>query len=547
MDRLTGVDKAALQVASAIGQRFDIDLLKYLIEDPGYDCTGLIEHYLVRPEGTGYLFTHALIREGAYSSLLKARRRELHARAAQWFAEEDPVLHAEHLDRAEDPGAPHAYLDAAQAQSKSYRYEQALSLLGRGLKLAQSTQDKFALTCIKGTILHDLGSISEGIEAYKDALELATDDTERCLAWVGLAAGMRVIDRFDEAFDALDKAEGLAQRHGLTHELAQIHSIRGNLYFPLGKIDECREEHELALKYAREADSPEAEARALSGVADAAYACGRMITAYNHFQRCVELCREHGFGRIEVANLSMLGFSRYFHSAMELVVEDCTVAIEATAKVGHHRAELLAHALGCITLFELGELDRTKDHIEKAQALVRRLGARRFETQNLVWKAAVMNAEGRRSQALELLEQALEISRETGIGFNGPRVLSRIALMTEDPERRRSVLEEGESILRSGAVGHSYFWFYRDAIEVSLRIGHWAEAERYAKALEDYTRAEPLPWCEFFIARGRALAAFGRGERNPKILAELHRLRDEAQRVGLKTALAAVDETLGLK
>jgi class 3 adenylate cyclase/tetratricopeptide (TPR) repeat protein len=545
MDRLAGVDKAALQAASAIGQRFDIELLKHLIEDPGYDCTGLIEHNLVRSEGAGYLFAHALICEGAYSSLLKAKRRKLHARAAQWFAEEDPVLHAEHLDHAEDPGAPRAYLDAAQAQSKSYRYERALSLLGRGLELARSTEDKFALTCMKGNILHDLGSIPEGIEVCKDALELATDDTEQCRAWISLAAGMRVIDQFDEAFDALDKAEGLAQRHGLTHELAQIHYIRGNLYFPLGKIDECREEHQLALKYAREANSPEAEARALSGVADAEYARGRMITAYNHFQRCVELCREHGFGRIEVANLSMLGFSRYFHSTMELVVEDCTVAIEAAAKVGHHRAELLAQSLGFLTFFELGELDRTKDHIEKAQALVRRLGARRFDTQNLVWKARVMDAEGRRSEALELLEQALEISRETGMGFNGPRVLSRIAFVTEDPERRRSVLEEGESILRSGAVSHSYFWFYRDAIEVSLRIGDWGEVERYAKALEDYTRPEPLPWCDFFIARGRALAAFGHGERNPEILAELQRLRDEANRVGLKTALAAVDEALG--
>ncbi len=107
------------------------------------------------------------------------------------------------------------------------------------------------------------------------------------------------------------------------------------------------------------------------------------------------------------------------------------------------------------------------------------------------------------------------------------------------------MLEEGESILRSGAVSHSYFWFYRDAIEVSLRIGDWGEVERYAKALEDYTRPEPLPWCDFFIARGRALAAFGHGDRNPEILAELQRLRDEANRVGLKTALAAVDEALG--
>jgi hypothetical protein len=59
-------------------------------------------------------------------------------------------------------------------------------------------------------------------------------------------------------------------------------------------------------------------------------------------------------------------------------------------------------------------------------------------------------------------------------------------------------------------------------------------------ALEDYTRAEPLPWCDFFIARGRVLAAFGQGQRDGEVLAELRRLRAEAERIGLTTALPAL-------
>ncbi len=63
-------------------------------------------------------------------------------------------------------------------------------------------------------------------------------------------------------------------------------------------------------------------------------------------------------------------------------------------------------------------------------------------------------------------------------------------------------------------------------------------------ALGDYTRSEPLPWCDFFIARGRALAAFGQGRCDPEILAELRRLREEAERNGFTTALAALDAAL---
>jgi class 3 adenylate cyclase/tetratricopeptide (TPR) repeat protein len=544
MDRLAAKDKQALQAASVIGQRCGLEPLRHLIGDGDYGCAALIEHYLVRPEGGDYLFAHALVQEGAYSSLLKARKRELHLQAAGWFAGQDPALRAQHLDRAEDPGAPRAYLEAAEAQAAAFHYERALSLIERGVALANAPADQFALTCAKGQILHDLGSIPESIEACKSAIELATDDAERCRALIGLAAGMRIIDQYDDAFAALDDAEAAASHLGLTLELAQVHHIRGNLYFPLGKIEDCRKEHGISRNFAREAQSPEAEARALSGLADAEYARGRMITAYNQFQRCVELCREHGFGRIEVANLPMLGFTGYFHRTIEFAVEDCLAAVEAAQRVGHHRAELLAQSLGYYTFFELGDMDRVKAYIEKAQALVRRLGARRFEAQNLVWKARVMNVEGQQPEALKLLEQALEISRKTGIGFNGARVFSSMAFVTDDPDRQRSALEEGESILRAGATSHNHFWFYRDAMEVSLRAGDWDEVERYAQALEDYTRSEPLPWSDFFIARGRTLSAYGQGRRDAEVLQELRRLREEAERVGLKTALPALDAAL---
>jgi tetratricopeptide (TPR) repeat protein len=270
-----------------------------------------------------------------------------------------------------------------------------------------------------------------------------------------------------------------------------------------------------------------------------------MITAYDHFRQCIELCREHGFGRIEVANIYMLGFTRIYHDTIQNALNDGRAAVEAARKVGHHRAEMLGQVMCVYALVELGELDRARAHSEKAQALVRRLGAWRFEAQNLTWLARIEYEEGRRPEALELLEQALEIGRDTGMAFTGPRILSAIALVTEDPERRRSALEEGEAILRSGAVSHNHFWFNREAIEASLNIGDWESVERYAVALEDFTRPEPLPWCDFFIARGRALAAWGRGRRDAEALAELGRLREEAERAGFMTALPALAAALG--
>ena len=544
MDRLEPRDKQALQAASVLGQRFAPDALRVLLEDTAYNCKALVAHCLVRPEGAGYLFAHALIQEGVYSSLLQTRKRELHKRAAQWFAGHDPLLYAEHLDRAEDPEAPGAYLAAARGQAAAYHYERALVAVERGLALAKDAGDRCALTCFHGELLHDRGDISASMEAYQAALDLAPSDAVRVPAWIGVAAGMRMTDAYDDALEALDRAEAVAARQGLNLELSRIHHLRGNLYFPMGNMEGCLDQHGRALEYAREAGSPECEARAFSGLADAEYARGRMRTAHGHFRQCIALAREHGFGRIEVANQCMLGLTRYYLGEIREALEDVLAAVEAATRVNHQRAEMI----GCLCVYysavEFGNWMLLKEYTDRAENLVKRLGARRFEAdclQFLSWNHVV---EGRRKEALDMLREAVAISRETGISYCGARILSQLALVTDDPDERNRAIEEGEAILRSGAVAHNHFWFYRDVMEVALNLGDWSAAESYAQELENFTRAEPLPLTDLFIARGRALAAFGRGGRNAATIDELRRLRGEVERIGLKTSLPALEAAL---
>jgi hypothetical protein len=79
---------------------------------------------------------------------------------------------------------------------------------------------------------------------------------------------------------------------------------------------------------------------------------------------------------------------------------------------------------------------------------------------------------------------------------------------------------------------------------VALDLGEWGEAERYAAALEEFTRAEPLPWSDFFVARGRALAAVRRGRTNQGTQRELQRFVAEAHRLGYRVALPAIEQAL---
>ncbi|MFL6795920.1 MAG: ATP-binding protein [Xanthobacteraceae bacterium] len=507
MDRLAPTDRKAFQAAAVIGQRFDLALLRHLIGEPDYTCDELIRSALAFPEGEDFLFAHALIQDGAYLSLLRSRRRELHRQAAEWFASRnDPVLRAQHLDRAEDNAAARAYLEAAEAERARYHTDAAVRMVERGLEIARAGSDRHALMCLSGDLQRDLGDITASIVTLRQAIAASPDETALCRSQLGLAEALRVGEGLAEALDLLGRAQAAAEGTEMVAELARIHHLRGNIFFPLGNIEGCREEHERGLRYAQRSGSPEAEARALGGLADAAYAQGRMRTAFEYFGGCVALCQEHGFGRIEVANRSMVGFSRLYLNESTRALEDGSVAARLAVLVGQPRAELLGETMGAFACLELADYDKMRVHLDRVTRLSRQLGARRFEAQALELEARMLLDKDRRTEAIDRLREALAICREAGTQFCGPKVVSALSRAVEGPLERAELLEEGRRMLDRGAVGHNHLWFYRDAIEALLLAGNGPEALAYVGALESYAAAEPLPWSDLFAARGRSLA-----------------------------------------
>jgi hypothetical protein len=270
-----------------------------------------------------------------------------------------------------------------------------------------------------------------------------------------------------------------------------------------------------------------------------------MRTAHDYYTRCIDLAREHGLGRIEVAHLGQRGYTRLYSGDWRGAKAEGLAAMDVATKVGDRRVEMNATGCVCHSVFDLGEYDLLEAHAEKQLVRTRTLGARAWEAQPLTWKAIVLQAKGCRSEARELLMQATSITRQVGRTFTAGYSFGASAwVMADDSAVREAALDEGEAALREGSVSHNYFWFYRYAIDALLSVNDWEGFERYAAALEDYTRDEPLGWTDFFIARGRALAAFGRGKRDDATVTEIQRLRDEAKRVGLGPALPALEEAL---
>ena len=544
MDRLPQRDKAALQAASVIGKRFALDALRALTGDGEFRCDELIASDLVRPDGSDYVFAHALIQEGVYSSLLNARKRELHLRAADWFGEQEAILRAEHLDRASDPAAAQAYLVAARAQAEKFRHESALRLADRGLELAAQDAVHCSLLLLRGDLLREAGRSGDSLAAFQRSLKLATDETQRVHAWMGIVAGHRVTSDILAAMAALDEAQIIAQRLASAEQRSRIHHVRGNLHFVRGDVVACRKEHEAALQLAQQAADPECEAQALSGLGDAQYLQGRLATGLDYFLRCVALCERTGLAKVAIPNRCMVGHCLYYVNRLEESVNQIRLSLDEARRIGQAQSEIFAlESLGFL-LAGTGDYATAETAILSGIPLARAAGARRYLAMMLCALAQVRLAEGLRDEARAHLDEALALARQTGMAFAGPMILSGIAGAERDPALVKLALEQGEAVLREFCMSHCYLHFYRNAMDVSLQSGSWDDVLRYAARLEDYVSAEPLPWATLIIERARGLAAAGAGQHSDALRGDLQRIRNELEHVGIRSALAGIDVAL---
>jgi predicted ATPase len=154
LDRLGPAAKEIAQIGAVLGREFAYELIEPVAQRPERELQAALGHLsdagLLFCRGTAphasYLFKHSLVQDAAYSTLLRGRRQELHARVAaaleEHFAdlvERQPELLAHHLTAAGDTKrAVDQWLRAGQHAAERLAYVEAIAHLERGLGLLQS-------------------------------------------------------------------------------------------------------------------------------------------------------------------------------------------------------------------------------------------------------------------------------------------------------------------------------------------------------------------------------------------------------------------------
>jgi predicted ATPase len=272
------------QVAACIGRAFGHDLLVAVADLPEPELTTALDELIraelvfrrgVAPDAV-YSFKHALLRDAAHGSLLKSRRRAVHARIAQVLAGQFPEL----AQAAPEVIARHWAEGGQMAEAAAWHQRAGEQALARSATREAMAQLHAGLEA--------LDALPEGEERQRRELELQAALGAALFAARGQAAGETAIAygrarelcrRLGESRRLVPVLFGLWASHNTRAELLPAEAIagellqlaqaqddrlarllglraRGTTLLFLGRFGEARAQLETLLELAAESDGP---------------------------------------------------------------------------------------------------------------------------------------------------------------------------------------------------------------------------------------------------------------------------------------------------
>jgi DNA-binding SARP family transcriptional activator/tetratricopeptide (TPR) repeat protein len=444
-------------LAAAVGRDFALDLLTEASDlDADIVARSVDELWrsrIVEERGSGYDFSHDLLRDTAYEMVSPPRRWLLHRRLAQALELSSPLL-----------GDDLAGALAAQ-YDRGGRPERALPYYHRAAEVAAS---RFALA--EATHLH-----RESLRMV-DALPAGRDRDRReldCL--LAMAAPLNALRGYASAElqavleRAVELSETTASNANLVRSLLGLWASR----FVQGKI---RESHEIIAR----ALSMTGVDDVLLGQAHFAYAgsavtLGRPTEAVEHFDLAHERCagaESLAVGSMpEVHALAWSAHAHWLLGEQDLAVTRANQAIERARSIGHPYSLAVALAYGAVTEQLLGDRGRLRNTIAELAAICDRYGFAYYREWGLVLEGWSTGG----TRGLSVLREGIGNLRDQGSLARMPYWLSLLAdamIRNGTPDPARAALDAA----RTAAESRGDTWWLPEVLR--MRAGLAPAARR---------------------------------------------------------------------
>lgn len=485
-----GEARPVAQVAAVIGREFGIPLLARVLELDEATVAEAVEALVAAglvletaAQGATHAFRHALVRDAAYHSLLRARRRAVHARVAglllaefRPLVEARPELPAQHLEAAGEIDEAITWWtragDRAATQSAN---ADALRLLRHAEGLVrrlpggpQSLRRAELLIRIGGQELAVKGNAAPELEAaYAEAVTILeaigeTDHPAMFSALWGLNTYSMVRGDIPRALSLGQRMLGIA---GDEDRLIQVHRVLGLAHLLRGEHAEA-ERHlaEVVARYdpARHEHHRFAYGSDPAGVVLAHLSWSEMIGG--HFAVSDRHAAEAEALSRRIAHPHTLAHVLAVDALRRLIARDRRRAAARTEEVLRIAAQhgfpywsAWCAVVGSAAI-EAAASERA-ERIEAAVAAYRATGALQLVPFALALAAECRLEEGRPHAALALLEEGARIAAATGVALYSPEI-ARLALVA----RRAAGLapdETAEAIAERAAARGAGLWALR--------------------------------------------------------------------------------------
>lgn len=526
LDRL-GPAKNVAQTASVLGREFSQDVLTAVMTDVRSlerDLSSLVgAGVLQRTEISGraaYSFKHALIQDTAYQSLLKASRREWHARVAEALEEgfrpstvaepERLALHCEEgglVDKAIDyyrKAGEQAALRSASAETIRH-LTRAIELLGTRPEGPERNERELALQLDLGrTLVATKGWASPGaVSAFGRARELCDligDPPEVFQVIRGLITFYVGRAELEISEQLLARLMDVAEHSGKSSELLLAHEHLGIVRYFEGKPTEALEHYEKA------------------------------ITLYDPVKHA-QLAQIHGED-LGVFSHNWTAWALWILGRPDQALTRCREAIELGEKSSHPFSHAYAFLWTAILHTMRREPVEASEMADRALAIATPHGfvmvlAMGYLTKTWAFLQAPLGQEGLETAADTFRECATRMEM-TGNKVNDPMMFAYLGeayLRAGRNGRAMAAVEEG--LARSQATRWAW-WdaeLYRVKSEIlRQRRSHEEEAERLMHRALDIAKKQRAMSFELrtALSLGRLWESWGERERARELLAPIY-------------------------
>jgi tetratricopeptide (TPR) repeat protein len=402
-DQLEPQNQEILQVASAIGHRFDLNLLRKAfssIDELNFQdaISNLVDRDFIRATSNrsegDYQFTHILFSDTIYGTLLNRDRKVLHEKIAtsieeaysdrldeqveilakhySWSSRHDKALH--YLILAGSKAAGRHILPQARMH-----YQDALD---RFAEIQPSPEQEIQVKLGLGEVCVFAGEYEEARSLFQSALEISNKSNQpqdvllSCEIQRKISTTYERQGEYDLAMEMLMSAETKLHHSNEEHsiERAKILNDAGWLYVRRGNLPSAEKFLNQALAIVLETTHFDVIASIYNRLGGIYFHLDDSVKASEYVHRSMEL--SHRFGDIAAVARAHnnLGLLKWKSGEWDAALEHFAQSVEINDRLGD--AETLIHLHGNIGVLQKdkGNLEIARKHIEISRETAKRIG-----------------------------------------------------------------------------------------------------------------------------------------------------------------------------